>query len=263
MTDIYFDGIAEGFNTSIYNTSKGFIRLGVLWHDLCEAVPNVQQQRLRVLDVGGGMGQLAIRFAKLGHDVVLADPSEDMLARARANIASANLNIQTVHTSAQDLHQHVEGTFDLVLCHAVLGWVHNPADVIGILRDYVAPDGHLSLMFYNQNAAIFKRVMQGDMTTFRSPDAAKEVAQAGPQTSDIPEFAGARALQLETITRYLEDADLQIQHKAGIRIFHDHIPEDVRESVLEALLEVEINFRCTEPFASLAQHIHLICTRAS
>ncbi|MEM7738322.1 MAG: methyltransferase domain-containing protein [Deinococcota bacterium] len=168
-----------------------------------------------------------------------------------------------MHTSAQDLHQHVQDTFDLVLCHAVLGWVHNPADVIGILRDYIAPNGHLSLMFYNQNAAIFKRVMQGDMTTFASPDVAKEVAQAGPKTSDLPEFSGARALHPDTITRYLEDTNLQVEHKAGIRIFHDHISEDVREPVLEALLEVEINFRCTEPFASLAQHIHLICTKAT
>jgi S-adenosylmethionine-dependent methyltransferase len=263
MTDVYFDGIAKDFNKAIYGTSKGFIRLAVLWHDLCEAVPDLHQQRLRILDVGGGMGQLAIRLAQLGHDVVLAEPSEDMLGRARANIANENLNIQTVQTSAQDLHQHVQSTFDLVLCHAVLGWVHDPAAVIRVLGDYIAPSGRFSLMFYNQNAAIFKRLVQGDMTTFASPEIAQKVAQAGPRTSDVPEFAGARALQLSTITHYLEDAGLQIQHRAGIRIFHDHIPEDVREPVLQELLEVETNFRCTEPFASLAQHIHLICTRAS
>ncbi len=54
-----------------------------------------------------------------------------------------------------------------------------------------------------------------------------------------------------------------MQAKAGIRIFHDHLPsgtlEDQQE--LEDLLKVEKEMRGQEPFASLGQHLHLVCER--
>ena len=44
-------------------------------------------------------------------------------------------------------------------------------------------------------------------------------------------------------------------------MFHDHLPSSVRDENLEDLLSVEKELRTREPFASLGQHIHLVCER--
>ena len=259
MSDIHFDGVTETFNTAVYGTSKGFIRLGVLWEDLAQEVPEIKTKKLRILDVGGGMGQIALRLAHLGHDVVLSDPSEEMLSKAREVIGREKLdNVTLIHSSAQELSEHVSESFDLVMCHAVLEWVVSPNDLIGALSPFVQPSGSLSLMFYNQNAAVFKSILRGDFETFASPQAAREVEQSTPERSGTGTFSGARGLSEETVRQLLGKYGLEVRSKAGIRIFHDHIPEPLKGE-LAALLELEKNYRHTEPFASLAQHIHLVC----
>lgn len=258
MSDVYFDGVAEPFSAAIYETSKGYIRLGVLWADLCGAVPDIQTDKLRILDVGGGMGQVALQLARFGHEVILADPSEEMLGRAREVIRREGLdNVTVIRSSAQDLAEHVTDAFDLVMCHAVLEWVASPGAVIEALRPFVKPSGALSLMFYNQNATVFKSVTRGDFATYASSHAAREVEASAP-TKETGQFKGARALRAETVTQLLQKHGLFVTHRAGIRIFHDHI-SNLQEEELAELLELEKNYRSVEPFASLAQHIHLVC----
>lgn len=254
---INFDGIAERFDAAIYGTSKGYIRLGVLWDDLVQAVPDIQTDELSVLDVGGGIGQISLRLAELGHRVVLADPSEEMLRKAQGVISREGLdNVEVVHSSAQTLAQHVTESFDLVMCHAVLEWVDSPGEVIEAVSTFVKPTGALSLMFYNQNATVLKTILRGDFETFSSAEAAREAEEVSP--TDAGTFSGARALTTETVTQLIQKHGLKVSHRSGIRIFHDHIAE-LNEDRLPALLRLEKNYRCTEPFASLAQHIHLVC----
>ena len=52
---------------------------------------------------------------------------------------------------------------------------------------------------------------------------------------------------------------VRIQHP-NVRIFHDHVSA-LKEDRLPALLELEKHYRHVEPFASLAQHVHLVCCR--
>jgi hypothetical protein len=51
---------------------------------------------------------------------------------------------------------------------------------------------------------------------------------------------------------------MRVISKAGIRMFHDHIAEKNKKGKLEQFLELEKTLRKREPFASLAQHIHII-----
>lgn len=39
--DVNFDGRAAGFEEAIYGSSKGYIRLRVLWDDLLTEVPGI------------------------------------------------------------------------------------------------------------------------------------------------------------------------------------------------------------------------------
>ena len=260
---IYFESSAETFDAAIYGTSKGYIRLGVLWEDLCQAVPKIETGKLSVLDVGGGMGHISLRLAHLGHRVVLADPSEEMLDRVRETVQRENLNelVTVVRSTAQDLSHYVKNTFDLVLCHAVLEWVASPGELIRALSAFVKPDGRLSLMFYNQHAAVFRSVLRGDFERFATAEAAQEVEQSPPRSGGANTISGARGLSTRTVTHLLNECGFGVTSRAGIRIFHDYIPEHLKREQLPALLQLEKIYRHIEPFASLAQHIHLVSRR--
>ena len=67
----------------------------------------------------------------------------------------------------------------------------------------------------------------------------------------------------EIVRGWLDELGLRARSKAGIRIFHDHLPDAARDRErLDDLLEIEGALRRHEPFASLGQHIHLVCERA-
>ena len=250
-SDADFDGIAASFEEEIYGSTTGAVRLAVLWEDLLTEIPGLSRGGLRVLDAGGGSGHLAVRLATLGNTVVLADPSEELLAMAaeRAREEGAVIAVRLVRASIQEFGDAgLDGRFDVVTCHAVLEWLADPEAALAHLVRLLEPGGHLSLMFYNRNAAVLKRVLRGDFAGVLG----EAPADVG---SPIPLDEG-------DVRRWLERCGLTVMSKAGIRIFHDLLPEGVARERLEELLTVEKEFRAREPFASLAQHVHLVCRRA-
>ncbi|MDV7213008.1 SAM-dependent methyltransferase, partial [Azotobacter beijerinckii] len=68
MSDRHFDDLALRFAEKIYGGAKGAIRLAVLQADLAEALP---ERPLRVLDVGAGLGHMALWLDERGHRVTL------------------------------------------------------------------------------------------------------------------------------------------------------------------------------------------------
>jgi S-adenosylmethionine-dependent methyltransferase len=258
MRDTNFDGISASFERDIYASSKGYVRLGVLWEDLSSAIPEVARGSLSVLDAGGGAGHMALLLARAGNEVVLCDPSQEMLDKAGQSVLQAGLSgsITTVRSNIQDLEERINGRFDLVVCHAVLEWLADPQEAVGHLTEFMEPrSGLLSLMFYNQEAAFLKRVLRGEF--------AEALRERRDGFSPRGWGSGCTPLAEEEVRGWLDGLGLRVRSKAGIRVFHDHLPGgalDDREA-LEDLLEVEKEMRGQEPFASLGQHLHLICER--
>jgi S-adenosylmethionine-dependent methyltransferase len=246
--DRVFHGAASAaFERDIYGSTKGDVRLAVLWRDLLAEVPPLgKRRRLRVIDVGGGMGQVAARIAGLGHDVTLCDPSSAMLRRARATMRAASVeDVRFVHATLQDARKAVDGQFDVVLCHAVLEWLAEPRRALPRLVALLKPAGYLSLLFYNRNAVLLKRAFAGDFTP-----------------EDRRAANGPWPLDLDDVRSWAARAGLRVVSSSGIRIFHDHVSKPVaRGKRLERLIKLEASYRKREPFASIAQHVHLICRR--
>jgi len=254
--DVSFDRIADQFDSDIYGSTKGAVRLAVLWSVLREDVPGLADQPMRILDAGGGSGHMAVRLAGLGHSVVLCDISEEMLAKAAIRAAEAGVAdaIDIRHLSIQGYADIADERFDLVLCHAVLEWLDDPKSVVGDLARLVKQGGHLSVMFYNRFASLLKRTLAGDF------EAALADYRTGPIRRGWGE--GATALDNETVVSWLEDHELEVTARAGIRIFHDHLVDELRgPQTLTQLIELEKAVCRSEPFASLGQHTHLTCRR--
>lgn len=180
MSDHSFDGLSEKFAQNIYATSKGKIRTAVVWRDLEQGLAQLGDRPLRILDAGGGFGFFAQKLAALGHDVTLCDLSADMLALAKEQIAEKKLTdrIRLVHCSIQDLPVHVHGSFDLVLCHAVVEWLAEPKQTLAGLLNYLKPGGLFSLLFYNRDALLFQSLVVGNFDYIRAGLVKKTPAEA-------------------------------------------------------------------------------------
>ncbi|HKS91530.1 MAG TPA: hypothetical protein VJQ83_06350 [Tepidiformaceae bacterium] len=111
-------------------------------------------------------------------------------------------------------------------------------------------------MFYNRNAALQRRVFRGEYV-----EAPRELENGcGPHGWRN----GCVPLDEAVVREWLEELELTVRSKAGVRIFHDYLPDVVRTpECLNDLVEVERAFRRQEPFASMGHHLHLVCTRGT
>lgn len=245
--DRNFDSIAAKFQQNIYNTTKGRLRQRVLQRDLLE-LPELQQASKRVLDVGGGQGQLALWLAAQGHQVTLTDLSAEMLALAQQAANEQQVSLQIRQLSLQQLAD--EGLCaPVVLCHAVLEWLADPAAAIRQLWQLVEPGGVLSLMFYNVDAKRFSNIVYGNFNYVLRDLAYKKKVSLSPQNPLDP----------REVSQWCQDAGFVQLSKTGVRCFHDYLRDrSEQETEFDKLLEVELRYNRTEPYASLGRYQHLL-----
>ncbi|MHA6492417.1 methyltransferase domain-containing protein [Pseudomonas borbori] len=246
MADRHFDELATRFAEKIYGGAKGAIRLAVLQADLTEALP---QRSLRVLDVGAGLGHMALWLAEQGHQVTLAEPAEPMLAGARARFAAAGQQATFIQAPWQELPDQLDGSYDLVICHAVLEWLAEPQAILPVLHRLCTAGGWLSLAFYNKDALIYRNLLKGHFRKLRMAEFAGEKQSLTPQ---MPLDPRQLAAQLEQ--------HWQVETQSGVRVFHDYMPQpfQAKASVPE-LLEMELAYRRHPSFAGLGRYLHWIC----
>ena len=246
-SDRNFDSIAGKFQQNIYNTTKGRLRQLVLQRDLQE-LALLSQPGCRVLDVGGGQGQLALWLAGLGHQVTLTDLSGEMLALAQQAATAQQLKVQIQQWSLQQLAEQQQSA-PLVLCHAVLEWLAEPADAIRQLYQLVEPGGVLSLMFYNVDAKRFSNIVYGNFNYVLRDLAYKKKVSLSPQNPLDP----------RDVAHWCQQAGFVQLSKTGVRCFHDYLRDrSEQESEFDKLLEVELRYNRTEPYASLGRYQHLL-----
>ncbi len=246
-SDRNFDSIAAKFQQNIYNTTKGRLRQLVLQRDLLE-LALLSQPGCRVLDVGGGQGQLALWLAGLGHQVLLTDLSGEMLALAQQAATEQQLRVQIQQWSLQQLAEQQQSA-PLVLCHAVLEWLAEPAEAIRQLYQLVEPGGVLSLMFYNVDAKRFSNIVYGNFNYVLRDLAYKKKVSLSPQNPLDP----------RDVSDWCQQAGFIQLCKTGVRCFHDYLRDrSEQETEFDKLLEVELRYNRTEPYASLGRYQHLL-----
>ncbi len=253
--DRIFDGLAQRFQRSIYDDPRGIIRLAILQDDLQAVVSDAATRPLRILDAGGGLGQMAIWLAQQGHQVVLAEPSTDMLQRAEVNIAAAEMQdaIQLRQCSVQDLNPSEYGTFDLIIFHAVLEWLAEPRAGLEHLLHCLKPTGWLSLMFFNHHSTVMRRLIAGDLDTVRRGDIASDGKKG---------LAPISPLKPDEVLSWLAPLGLALDTWSGVRSFYDYMYRDVRKTVnIAEVLPLERTYSRLEPWRSLARYQHLLCRK--
>ncbi|WP_407292266.1 methyltransferase domain-containing protein [Stutzerimonas zhaodongensis] len=246
MSDRHFDAMATRFANKIYGGAKGAIRLAVLQADLTEILP---RRPLRVLDIGAGLGHMSLWLAQQGHQVTLAEPAEPMLDGARKQFADAGQNATFIQAPWQDVENHVDGRFDLVVCHAVLEWLAEPHAILPVLHRLVAEDGWLSLAFYNRDALIYRNLLKGSFKKLRRGTYAGERQSLTPQQPLDP-----RELAAQLAPHW------RVESTSGVRVFHDYMPAEFQARTEPAdLIEMELAYRRHPQFAGLGRYLHWLC----
>lgn len=249
-TDQNFDHIAEKFSQRIYSTGKGKIRQAILTRDL---QPYINSQKpLRVLDVGGGQGQMAELFVKAGHTVVLNDISEVMLATAKQRWQALNIDDSNVTYLAMPLQELASrpdiADFDVVLCHAVFEWLTDPKEALACLARWIKPEGVISLMFFNKDALRFGNILYGNFDYVNAGLKVKKKVAMNPHNP----------LPLATVWEWIAEMQLNIIQHSGVRCFHDYVKREAQADWLEALLAMELKYAHLDPYRQLGKYQHLL-----
>ncbi|MEH6498448.1 MAG: methyltransferase domain-containing protein [Pseudoalteromonas distincta] len=250
MTDRYFDQMGAHFARKIYASPKGAIRLAVLTRDLQEWLPDIQQpeQSLRVLDVGAGLGHISEWLVAQGHRLTLCEPSIEMLDAARTHLDTlpSAYPVEYLHMPLQALPDRGE-QYDLVICHAVLEWLADPAAALQTLHQLCTPNGALSLAFYNRDALVYKNLIKGQFRKLEKNQLAGSKRSLTPQ----------QPLDPRTVAHWCTDAQLQRHAESGIRVFYDYMPAEFQPAVADAqLIEQELLFSRHPAYQHLGRYLH-------
>ncbi|MEQ4923903.1 tRNA uridine 5-oxyacetic acid(34) methyltransferase CmoM [Proteus hauseri] len=254
MSDRNFDDIADKFSRNIYGTTKGKIRQAVIWQDLQQLLTQLPNRPLRILDAGGGEGYFSRKLAQLGHQIILCDLSQEMLNRAEEAATEDGVvqNMTFICCAAQDIKQHVDEKFDLILFHAVLEWITDQKDAVNVLTDILLPNGILSLMFYNANAIVMRNAILGNFHL-----AAPEIPRRRKRS-----LSPQNPLQPEDVYQWLSEFSMNILGKTGVRVFHDYLQSrQLQTKDFPALLALEQRYCRQEPYISLGRYIHVMAQK--
>lgn len=249
--DRNFDDLAERFQRKVYGGLKGEIRLAVLWRDLEQYLLSEDDSPLRVLDVGAGLGQLAIRLAKLGHQVVVNDLSGEMLAIAKAKAEQEGVleQIEWHHCPLQVLSEEVHGQFDLILCHAVIEWLAEPEPLLRQLQNFLAEKGMLSFTYYNRHSLEYRNLIRGNFNLLKQ----------GTFVPDPGSLTPGNPIYPEQVKEWVGEAGMNVKTQSGIRVFHDYVTtQRGGNGVPEDVIEMELKYSQQEPFLWLGRYIHLV-----
>ena len=218
-------------------------------------------QRLRVLDVGMGQGTQALRLARGGHSVTGLESDSDMLRTAREALVGEpegiRERVRLIEGDGRDTGVHfLPGSFDLVLCHGVLMYVQEPDPMLAGLARMLAPGGLLSLLVRNADALAMRPGTAGDF------GAALTAFDTDTYTNRLG--VPVRADRLDALTATLAGIAAPLHAWYGVRVFTDHVSNDVElpaAQELERVLAAEDRAARTDPYRQVAALLHLCGVR--
>ena len=253
--DTSFDKLSEKLSRNVYNSGKGAVRLAILKHELLENVPELSSNKsLTILDAGGGMGQISLWLAEMGHKIKLCDISEKMLEMATEEIKNKNLSdkIELIHSPLQKLPRMFKSySFDIILLHGVIEWMDSPLLAIHLLFPLLKKNGVLSLLHFNRDKLILKWGINGQFEQAITGEAKSK--RALTPKNPLSEFE---------ILPLLHKLGFKSIAKSGIRIFYnffkDQTPKDIN---IEEAIKLELTYNKLEPFSSLGEHTHYSCRK--
>ncbi len=227
-------------------------RTAVVWDVLDPLLAG--DRMLDVLDIGGGTGGSAVRFAERGHRVTVIDPSPDALASLDRRAREQGVEVASRQGDLSDLLDVVAvDSVDLVLCHGVLEVVDDPGAAVATIRQVLRPGGQLSLLLAQHHAAVVARAMAGHF--------AQAAALLDDSVGRVSHGRTGRRFTRDEAEDLLQNAGFELLSVHGIRVFADLVPGsllDLEPGATGALVELERAVAGRADYLPLATQVHLL-----
>lgn len=238
-----------------YRTLRGVVRHALVARQLDTHLSGPPG---RVADIGGGTGPQAIRLARLGYEVVVLDPSEDMIRRAREAVAAEQPEVrrlvEIVRGSGEEAPRILgQDAFDAVLCHGVVMYLDSPTEMIRALSVLARTGGIVSLLAKNAEALALRPALHGRWRdALAAFDADRDVGGLGVLT---------RGDYVERLRSDFTDAGLSPIEWYGVRVLTDHLGRTPPGEDLDDVLEAEWEAGRRDPYRRVGRLIHLVGRR--
>jgi SAM-dependent methyltransferase len=232
-------------------------RTAAVWTVLHRELQRHAGRELTVLDVGGGTGGFAVPLAEAGHRVTVVDASPDALAALTRRAAETGVaeRIHAVQGDGDALAGLVApASVDLILCHAMLEVVDDPAGVVTAIAAALRPGGAASILVAGRAAAVLNRALGGHL------DLAAELL-SDPDGRIRGRDTLRRRYDVEGAAALLSAAGLTVEEVHGVRVLADLLPSPVLEADPQKLLELELAVASRPPFRDIAAQLHLFARR--
>ncbi len=252
MKSEQFDSTIEQWLT--YQSSvRGRLRLALLERGL---LPHIPKSPCDVLDVGGGLGELASVLAGMGHRVTLADYSKDMLDRARIRLDPSLIRLQ--HLDLAAANNLPADSLDVIICHNVLEYVPDVWAALHHLQMALRPGGLLSVAFGNaRHMPLQAAILHGD------PSRARRELMTGNAESRNIFGTQTKVLDPDTVLLLLHSCGFNSLQTNGIRCVSDlmsrsHTDIDANYA---ALLELESDLMTIPAYSFIGRFVQIIAQR--
>jgi SAM-dependent methyltransferase len=231
-------------------------RTAVIWAALRRELDRAGRE-LTVVDVGGGTGGFAVPLAEAGHRVTVVDASPDALAALTRRAAEAGVagRVRAVQGDADALAGLVApAAADLVLCHAVLEVVDDPAGAVSAVAAALRPGGAASVLVANRAAAVLTRAVNGHLDTAAT-------LLGDPHGTAGPRDTLRRRFDADGAAALLRAGGLTVEGISGVRVLADLVPAAVAEADPDVLLALELAAADRPPYRDIASQLHLFARR--
>jgi S-adenosylmethionine-dependent methyltransferase len=244
-----FDSKAQAWD-DYTRTPLGRLRQELTLRYLSRHLPDPARAPL-VLDAGGGTGGLAIALARRGFRVHLLDAAPAMLDIARSRARPRDpIEYHAAPVEAVD-RLFAPAFFDVVVCHTLVEYVHDPAVTIQQLCHVLKTGGLLSLEYVNRHAEAL--CMALTKAQFGEARRAFDGATSQADLFGVPR----RVFSQDQARTMLGAAGIEPIAEYGVRIFADYLAHEqwqTDETAYADLVALEDAASSRDPYRSIARY---------
>ncbi len=200
----------------------------------------------RILDFGSGVGATADHFAE-ANAVTAIEPDESAVANRSREHAYTQLT-----GSTEALKTLPDAFFDVILCHCVLEYAPDRADILAEFARLLAPDGFVSIVKHNRPGRVFQMAVL--LNNFEHAGALLDGAD-----SQSAEYGAIRYYDDAELTRWC--LSFGIESVRGLRTFFDLQQNQAIQHEpgwQEQMIGLELRVAAQEPYRSAAFLHHVI-----
>ena len=182
-------------------------------------------------------------------------------AKVSAEKIDKNLDITWYVCPYQALEEKLAQTetekFDLIMSHALLEWLAEPAAVMDFFDQQLIDGGALSVCFYNPASFDYRNLIMGNFNLLDSLLDGNDY-KADNKKSLTPNHPVAK----EEVESWLKAHDYQTVRSSGLRVFHDYAPlKRGGHNDPDAVIRMELRYSQLEPYKWLGRYLHILAKR--